>query len=43
MQLETENSYSLFLYGGGALVAVWLAAAIVGAVDSIPLVGTHTG
>ncbi|XP_044469852.1 uncharacterized protein LOC123199080 [Mangifera indica] len=31
-------TYSVLLYGSGALVAVWLASAIVNAVDSIPLV-----
>ncbi|KAK9284287.1 hypothetical protein L1049_023457 [Liquidambar formosana] len=32
-----ENTYSTLLYGGGALVAVYLASAVVGAIDTIPV------
>ncbi|XP_021635160.2 protein CURVATURE THYLAKOID 1D, chloroplastic isoform X1 [Hevea brasiliensis] len=34
---DSEDTYSILLYGGGALLALWLASAIVGAIDSIPL------
>ncbi|KAJ9128664.1 hypothetical protein P3X46_034632 [Hevea brasiliensis] len=34
---DSEYTYSILLYGGGALVALWLASAVVGAIDSIPL------
>lgn len=37
LKLDTEDSYSLLLYGGGALISVWLLSAVVGAIDSIPL------
>ncbi|KAK8672932.1 hypothetical protein V6N13_111289 [Hibiscus sabdariffa] len=37
-QLDSEDAYSITtLYGGGAVVAVWLASVVIGAVDSIPL------
>ncbi|KAL6513626.1 hypothetical protein OROGR_021112 [Orobanche gracilis] len=32
-----ENKPTVITYGGGAVVGVWLAAIVVGAVDSIPL------
>ncbi|CAL9150078.1 unnamed protein product, partial [Musa hybrid cultivar] len=32
-----ENKSTVFLYGGGAIVAVWLSSIIVGAVNSVPL------
>lgn len=39
MQLDFEkDSYLILLYGGGSLFALWLAAAVVGAIDSIPVV-----
>ncbi|KAJ4840232.1 hypothetical protein Tsubulata_007524 [Turnera subulata] len=38
LQFDSEDSYySILLYGGGALAAVWLASAVVSAIDSIPL------
>ena len=37
-QLDSEDAYSIILYGSGALVALWLTSALVGAIDSIPLV-----
>ncbi|KAK8556719.1 hypothetical protein V6N13_064730 [Hibiscus sabdariffa] len=37
IKVENEDAYSIILYGSGALVAVWLASALVGAIDSIPL------
>mmetsp|Transcript_36974 Transcript_36974/g.80550 ORF Transcript_36974/g.80550 Transcript_36974/m.80550 type:complete len:162 (-) Transcript_36974:269-754(-) len=33
----TENKGSVFVYGGGAIVAIWFSSTIVGAVNSIPL------
>jgi len=40
VQLDFEkDSYLIFLYGGGSLLALWLVAAVVGAIDSIPVVG----
>uniref|UniRef100_A0A0D6QRL7 Cyanobacterial aminoacyl-tRNA synthetase CAAD domain-containing protein n=1 Tax=Araucaria cunninghamii TaxID=56994 RepID=A0A0D6QRL7_ARACU len=32
-----ENKPTVLLYGGGAVVAVWLASIIVGAINSVPL------
>ncbi|TXG62978.1 hypothetical protein EZV62_009972 [Acer yangbiense] len=32
-----ENKSTVLLYGGGAIVAVWLSSIVVGAVNSIPL------
>lgn len=29
----------MILYGGGAVVGVWLASTVVGAINSVPLVG----
>lgn len=37
-QLDYEDTYSVLVFGGGGAVALWLAAAVVGAIDSIPLV-----
>ncbi|KAL4377826.1 hypothetical protein GQ457_02G016540 [Hibiscus cannabinus] len=38
IKLDSEDAYSIStLYGGGAVVAVWLASVVIGAVDSIPL------
>lgn len=38
LQLDVEDTPTILLYGGGALVSVWLLSAIVGAIDSIPVV-----
>ncbi|KAG7031301.1 Protein CURVATURE THYLAKOID 1D, chloroplastic [Cucurbita argyrosperma subsp. argyrosperma] len=38
LKLESVDKYSLALYGGGASFGLWLVSAVVGAVDSIPLV-----
>ncbi|RXI07865.1 hypothetical protein DVH24_014431 [Malus domestica] len=35
--LDCDDTYSLLLYGGGTLFALWLASVVVGAIDSIPL------
>ncbi|WOK96166.1 hypothetical protein Cni_G04873 [Canna indica] len=32
-----ENKSTVFLYGGGAIVALWLSSIVVGAVNSVPL------
>eukprot|EP00249_Psilotum_nudum_P000359 c11656_g1_i1 orf=193-735(+) len=32
-----ENKSNVFVYGGGALVSVWLSSVIVGAINSVPL------
>ncbi|CAI9101189.1 OLC1v1038451C1 [Oldenlandia corymbosa var. corymbosa] len=32
-----ENKSTVIIYGGGAIVAVWLASIVVGAVNSVPL------
>ncbi|CAI9781527.1 unnamed protein product [Fraxinus pennsylvanica] len=32
-----ENKSTVLIYGGGAIVAVWLASIVVGAVNSVPL------
>ncbi|KAL6227672.1 PREDICTED: protein CURVATURE THYLAKOID 1D, chloroplastic [Fragaria vesca subsp. vesca] len=37
LKLDNDDSYVFLLYGGGALVTLWLASAIIGAIDSIPL------
>ncbi|KAF7829293.1 Protein CURVATURE THYLAKOID 1D, chloroplastic [Senna tora] len=35
---DTDDTGSILLYGGGAIVVLWLASAVVGAIDSIPLI-----
>ncbi|GMN33950.1 hypothetical protein TIFTF001_004429 [Ficus carica] len=37
LNIDSEDTYLYLLYGGGASIALWLASAVVGAVDSIPL------
>ncbi|PPD87864.1 hypothetical protein GOBAR_DD15203 [Gossypium barbadense] len=37
IKLDPEDAYSITLYGSATVVALWLASALVGAVDSIPL------
>ncbi|XP_057454735.1 protein CURVATURE THYLAKOID 1A, chloroplastic [Lotus japonicus] len=32
-----ENKSTVIIYGGGALVAVWLSSILVGAINSVPL------
>ncbi|CAK9181216.1 unnamed protein product [Ilex paraguariensis] len=32
-----ENKSTVLLYGGGAIVAVWLSSIVIGAVNSVPL------
>ncbi|CAN6710863.1 unnamed protein product [Malus baccata var. baccata] len=38
-----ENKSTVLLYGGGAIVAVWLSSIVVGAVNSVPLVSDFFG
>ena len=33
-----ENKTTVVIYGGGAIVAVWLSSILVGAINSVPLV-----
>ncbi|XVF17333.1 hypothetical protein REPUB_Repub10bG0111700 [Reevesia pubescens] len=37
IKLDSEDAYPIISYGSGALVALWLASAVIGAIDSIPL------
>ncbi|KAF5192215.1 CURVATURE THYLAKOID 1D, chloroplastic-like [Thalictrum thalictroides] len=37
LKLDIEDKYSVLVYGSGALVALWLASAVVGSIDSIPV------
>lgn len=37
IKFDSEDPYSILLYGTGALTALWFASAIVGAIDSIPI------
>ena len=32
-----ENKSTVLVYGGGAIVALWLSSIVVGAVNSVPL------
>ncbi|CAN0825154.1 Protein CURVATURE THYLAKOID 1A, chloroplastic [Linum grandiflorum] len=36
-----ENKSTVVLYGGGAVVAVWLSSILVGAINSVPVVSTN--
>jgi hypothetical protein len=38
LQFDPEDAFSVLFYASGALVAFWLVVAVVGAIDSIPLV-----
>ncbi|GLT51501.1 hypothetical protein SLA2020_249070 [Shorea laevis] len=40
-RLNTEAAYRILFYGSGALVALRLASAVVGAIESIPLLATE--
>ncbi|MQK89922.1 hypothetical protein EI007_25865, partial [Escherichia coli] len=37
VKFDTDDTGSVVLYGGSALVVLWLTAAVIGAIDSIPL------
>ena len=41
-QLDYEETYSFLAFGSGGAVALWLVAAVVSAIDSIPVVSTHS-
>ncbi|KFK30403.1 hypothetical protein AALP_AA7G256500 [Arabis alpina] len=38
IKLDSNNTYSVLLYGSGAIVALYLTSVIVGSLESIPLV-----
>ncbi|KAJ6811963.1 protein CURVATURE THYLAKOID 1D, chloroplastic-like [Iris pallida] len=38
LKLDSDDTYSILIYGTGGLVALWLSSAVVGALDSIPLI-----
>ncbi|XP_048232552.1 protein CURVATURE THYLAKOID 1D, chloroplastic [Ricinus communis] len=38
LKFDSEDTYSVLFYGGSAVVALWLGSAVVGAIDSIPLI-----
>ncbi|MED6209048.1 hypothetical protein PIB30_050847 [Stylosanthes scabra] len=38
LKLDIDDTGSLIVYGGAAVVALWLTSAIVGAIDSVPLI-----
>lgn len=38
VKLGSVNPYPILLYGSGTVSALWISSAIVGAIDSIPLV-----
>ncbi|OUZ99778.1 Cyanobacterial aminoacyl-tRNA synthetase [Macleaya cordata] len=37
LKLDSEDTYSVLIYGSSALITLWLASALVGAIDSIPV------
>lgn len=37
IKLDSQDPFSILLYGGGSLVTLWLLSAVVGAIDAIPL------
>jgi len=37
IKLDSDDTYNVLLYGGGALVTVWFSSVIVSTIDSIPL------
>ncbi|XP_059624180.1 protein CURVATURE THYLAKOID 1D, chloroplastic [Cornus florida] len=37
IKLDSKDSYSYIILGGGALASLWLVTAVVGAIDSIPV------
>ncbi|XP_054775990.1 protein CURVATURE THYLAKOID 1D, chloroplastic-like [Prosopis cineraria] len=38
IKFDLDDTGSIILYGGGAVIALWLTSAVVGAIDSIPLI-----
>lgn len=41
LQLDLDSPYPLLVYGGGILITLWLASAVVGSIDSIPVASFH--
>ncbi|XP_074380454.1 protein CURVATURE THYLAKOID 1D, chloroplastic [Apium graveolens] len=37
MELDSDSPYPLLVYGGSSLITLWLASAVVGSIDSIPV------
>ncbi|KAG1342291.1 protein CURVATURE THYLAKOID 1D, chloroplastic [Cocos nucifera] len=37
LKFDSEDTYTIFVYGTGAVVALWISFAIVSALDSLPL------
>lgn len=37
LKLDSDDTFSVLLFGGGALVSLWIAALVVSAIDSIPV------
>ncbi|KAM0948990.1 putative cyanobacterial aminoacyl-tRNA synthetase, CAAD domain, protein CURVATURE THYLAKOID 1 [Dioscorea sansibarensis] len=37
LKLDSEDTYSIAIYGVGALAALWISSGIVGALDAVPL------
>ncbi|ONK60830.1 uncharacterized protein A4U43_C08F23170 [Asparagus officinalis] len=37
LKFDFDDTYSIVIYGTGALLALWLLSAVVGAIDSIPV------
>ncbi|CAN6217984.1 unnamed protein product [Urochloa humidicola] len=38
VELDSDKSYSVLVYGTSALVAIWISSIVVSALDSVPLV-----
>ncbi|CAL5189075.1 unnamed protein product [Lathyrus oleraceus] len=38
LKIDLDDTASLAVYGGGAIVTLWLTSAVIGAIDSIPLI-----
>ncbi|KAK2374192.1 protein CURVATURE THYLAKOID 1B, chloroplastic [Trifolium repens] len=38
LKFDANDTTSLAIYGGGAIVALWLTSAVVGAIDAIPVI-----
>ena len=36
-----EDKPTMLLYGGGAIVALWLTSVVVGAINAVPLVRSY--
>ncbi|XP_058179600.1 protein CURVATURE THYLAKOID 1D, chloroplastic-like isoform X2 [Rhododendron vialii] len=37
IKLDSDDTFSVLLFGGGALVSLWIATLVVSAIDSIPV------